>query len=295
MPHNMIEKCSEKLHLMRYAEKEYILFCDESDRRGIYYSNFYGGVMVGASQYQRITIRLNKRKTELNLYGEVKWQKVTAQYLDKYKALMETFFEEIRQGHLRTRIMFRQNANQPKGLEARQIELEYFMLYYQFIKHAYGLRHAPNPVRLRLYFDTFPDTREKATQFKGYLLGLTKTSSWQKTDIRHEDITEIRSSEHVLLQCLDVVLGSMSFRLNDKHKAKPAGARRRGKRTIAKEKVYKAILAEIRHIRPGFNIGMSTKVEHYSQRWSEPCSHWNFVPSSSEFDNQLTKKRPKAT
>ena len=26
------------------TEKEYIIFCDESDKRGKYYSNFYGGV-----------------------------------------------------------------------------------------------------------------------------------------------------------------------------------------------------------------------------------------------------------
>ena len=272
------------------AEKEYILFCDESDRHGKYYSNFYGGVMVGASQYQRITRRLDALKLELNLYGEIKWKKVTARYLEKYKILMSAFFDEIGQGNLRLRIMFRQNAYQPVGLHAKQVELEYFMLYYQFIKHAYGLRHVPEPIKLRLYFDTFPDTREKAKQFKGYLLGLTETSSWQKITISPEDITEVRSHEHVLLQCMDVVLGAMAFRLNDKHKAKPVGARQRGKRTIAKEKLYKSILAEIRKMRPGFNIGVSTKVDDYSQRWTAPYLHWNFVPANSEFDNSLTKK-----
>jgi hypothetical protein len=30
-------------------EKEYIIFCDESDASGKYYSNFYGGVLVGSS------------------------------------------------------------------------------------------------------------------------------------------------------------------------------------------------------------------------------------------------------
>ena len=54
------------------AEKEYLIFCDESDVAGAYYSNFYGGVMVGSSQYDRITARLNAEKTRLNLFGEVK-------------------------------------------------------------------------------------------------------------------------------------------------------------------------------------------------------------------------------
>ena len=96
---------------LKMSEKEYILFCDESDRRGKYYSNFYGGVMVGASQYQRITQRLEETKVALNLFAEVKWEKVTAQYLDKYLSLMSIFFNEIRQINLRVRIMFRQNAH----------------------------------------------------------------------------------------------------------------------------------------------------------------------------------------
>lgn len=36
-------------------DKEYIIFCDESDVAGKYYSNFYGGVLVGSSQYDRVT------------------------------------------------------------------------------------------------------------------------------------------------------------------------------------------------------------------------------------------------
>jgi hypothetical protein len=58
-------------------EKEYIIFCDESEKEGKYYSNFYGGLLVGASQYESITKRLNAVKQELNLFGEVKWEKVT--------------------------------------------------------------------------------------------------------------------------------------------------------------------------------------------------------------------------
>ena len=247
--------------------------------------------MAGSTHYQRITQRLNETKEELHLFGEVKWQKVTKQYLDKYQTLIKVFFDEIRQGHLKVRIMFRQNANQPVGLQPEQRKLEYFLLYYQFIKHAYGLKYVPEPTRLRLYFDTFPDTREKAEQFKGYLLGLTKMKGWQRIDVHCEDITEVNSHDHVLLQCLDVTLGSMSFRLNDKHKAKPPGAYRRGKRTIAKEKLYKAILGEIRRIRPGFNIGVSTSVNQLTERWSEPYLHWNFVPSQSRFNNHLTKNR----
>lgn len=274
-------------------DKEFILFCDESDRRGKYFSNFYGGVIVGSSQYQRITKRLNDLKADLNLYQEVKWEKVTEQYLEKYAELIHAFFEEIARGNLRVRIMFRQNAHLPRGLSREQTDWEYYLLYYQFVKHAFGLEHAGETIRLRLYFDKFPDTAEKSEQFKGFLLGLTKARKWREIDIRKEDITEVHSHDHVILQCLDVVLGSMSFRLNDKHKEIPAGTRKRGKRTIAKEKLYKAILVEIRHIRKGFNIGVSTRSETPMERWKLPYMHWAFVPSDDSFDATLTKPRRK--
>ncbi len=274
-------------------DKEYILFCDESDRKGKYYSNFYGGVLVGSSQYQRVTDRLNDKKAELNLYQEVKWEKVSQPYLEKYENLIRVFFEEIAKNHLRVRIMFRQNAYLPQGLSREQVDWEYYLLYYQFVKHAFGLEYAPAPLRLRLYFDKLPDTAEKSEQFKGFLLGLTKTRKWQAIDIKKENITEVHSHDHVLLQCLDIVLGAMSFRLNDKHKQIPVGATRRGKRTIAKEKLYQTILTEIRNIRPNFNIGVSTRTKTHLDRRNTPYLHWAFIPTDSNFDADLTKRRPK--
>ena len=144
-------------------EKEYIIFCDESDSSGKYYSNFYGGVLVGSSQYDRITDRLNEEKQRLNLHGEVKWSKVSAPYLEKYQSLIRAFFEEVKAAHLRVRIMFRQNAHLPIGLNEEQIEGAYFRLYYQFIKHAFGLLHRPpasHPARLRALFWASKTTRK---------------------------------------------------------------------------------------------------------------------------------------
>ncbi|MFA6545461.1 MAG: DUF3800 domain-containing protein [Limisphaerales bacterium] len=280
-------------------EKEYLLFCDESDTSGKFYSNFYGGVLVGSSQYDRMTARLNAEKHRLNLFGEVKWAKVSANYLGKYEELMRMFFSELRHGHARVRIMFRQNAHVPTGLSDDQIEGAYFRIYYQFIKHAFGLSFHPpagHPVRLKLFFDEFPETREAATQFKGFILGLKDYPAIHRAGltIRPEDIAEIRSHDHVLAQCLDVVLGAMAFRLNDKHREIPPGEKRRGKRTVAKERLYKAILADIRQLKPGFNIGISTGTGgDPAGRWHAPYLHWCFVPSEMEYRGELTKRGKK--
>lgn len=278
---------------MSHHENEYILLCDESIKDGVFYSNFYGGILVGSSFFERMNTELNRLKHQLNLFNEVKWQRVTENYLSKYLALMDAFFSHLKAGHAKVRIMFRQSANQPVGLSRMQIDQTFYLLYYQFIKHAFGFSSMPpNPqtVHLRLYFDQFPDTGEQVARFKGFILGLNASREFKAANlnIRPDDFAEIRSHEHVILQCLDVVLGAMAFRLNDMHKLKPPGAKRRGSRTIAKEKLYNHILGLIKQMRPGFNIGISTGGGK-SASWLDAYRHWSFVPNSNAFDQSKTK------
>lgn len=108
--------------------------------------------------------------------------------------------------------------------------------------------------------------------------------------IAYDQIAEIESHRHNILQCLDIVLGSMSFRLNDKHKEKPEGSRKRGKRTIAKEKLYQHINRRIRQLYPYFNIGISTGLKDgKANRWHHPYRHWLFIPKHSKFDMSKSK------
>ena len=86
------------------------------------------------------------------------------------------------------------------------------------------------------------------------------------------------------MQCLDIVLGAMAFRLNDMHKEKRPDTNRRGKRTIAKEKLYKHINKKIREIRSNFNIGISTGIDgDHQNRFIHVYRHWLFIPSSSRY------------
>lgn len=278
---------------MDHTEKELVLYCDESVVEGPFFSNFYGGVLVGGSQVETVSQRLAACKAQLNLHGEVKWQKVTDNYLSKYVVLVDAFFDEVDSGRVKTRIMFRQNARKPVGLSGLQIEQTYYILYYLFIKHAFGFAFMPTRdggTRLRAYFDQFPDTGEQVARFKGYIRGLNASTAFLKArlSIAHEDLTEVRSHEHPLLQCLDIVLGAMAFRLNDLHKVIPTGAVRRGKRTVAKEKLYDHIRTRICRMHPNFNIGITTGGGREG-RWTQPYRHWAFVPKDYEYDGSLSK------
>ena len=281
--------------------RQYLIFCDESDKQGKFYSNFYGGVIVSARDYNHVTNRLNAKKLELGFFGEVKWSKMSAgAYLEKYQALMSAFFDEVRAGRVKVRIMFRQNAQAANRLSPQQQDNGYFLLYYQFIKHAFGLLHLPpcgpneRGFKLRLYFDEFPETREKIQNFRGFLLGLPNNARLReaKISIAPEDIAEVNSRDHVLLQCLDIVLGAMSFRLNDKHRELAPTKKRRGRKTVAKEKLYRFIRAEICTIRPNFNCGSSTGMDSgLISSWDDPYRHWSFKPKDAEIATELFKSK----
>lgn len=278
-------------------KKQYIIYADESRKKGSYFSNFYGGALLEYQDLEKINKALLKKKEQLNLFSEVKWTKVTEQYLNKYIDLINTFFSFISNNNIKVRIMFRQNAYVPKNLTKEQLENQYFLLYYQFIKHSFGLDYCNddfenNRIYLKLYFDRLPDTKYKCNIFKKHIFSLNHILNQNDIYIAEEDIVEIDSKKHVILQCLDIILGAINFKLNGLDKVKIEGTNRRGKTTIAKEKLYKVILSNIREIYPNFNIGISTS-DHGNEknRWLDLYRHWNFKANNSEFNPLLTKKR----
>jgi hypothetical protein len=190
--------------------------------------------------------------------------------------------------------MFTQNMNVAKNLTQRHIDEKYFILYYQFLKHAFGLHCSPveaGGVGLRIYPDQLPDTSEKAEQFRSYIVALEKSPYFRarKISIIPENVIDVRSHDHVVLQCLDIVTGAMWFRLNDMHLEK-VSPRRRGKRTKAKERVYKHINSRIQAIYPRFNIGVSTARTKETSAWDHPYRHWLFVPTERIVIPQSKKK-----
>jgi len=276
--------------------KEYIIYADESVIKGKYYSNFYGGLLVRSEDLEYVLSVLEEEKRVQNLHKEIKWQKVTGNYLSKYKKVTNTFFDLVEQDKIKIRIMFTQNRFEATDLEEYHYEHEYFLLYYQFIKHAFGLKFSNpgrNPLNLRIYFDRLPDTKEKTALFKSHITSLEKSPEFrrQRIIIPADQIAEVKSHNHVLLQCIDIVLGAMQFRLNDLHKVKLPGKRRRGKRTIAKEKLYKMINRRIRKIYPNFNIGITTGTKgNQNNYWKHPYRHWLFRPKTFREDDSKTKK-----
>lgn len=273
--------------------REYVIYCDESSKHGPFYGNFYGGALVRSSDLVSVKDSIKAAKAKNQLHGEIKWGKVTENYLGKYIDVMETFFGHIRRDRVKVRIMFTNNRSIPFGLSRTQLQNSYQLLYYQFLKHAFGLQYS-NPgggkIGLRLYLDRLPLQTRNAQQLKAFLGQIAQTSTLGPANLAIDtnQIAEVDSHNHDILQCLDVVLGAIQFRLNDFH----LGSERR---TVAKRRLYEVIGKQIRSIYPNFNIGISTGVKgDKANRWRHSYRHWEFKPTKSRIDLWAPGKRKKS-
>ena len=63
------------------------------------------GALINLSDINLIENALNSRKEEFNLNGEIKLTKVTDNYLEKYIDMINLFFEFIKSGKIKVRII----------------------------------------------------------------------------------------------------------------------------------------------------------------------------------------------
>lgn len=149
-------------------------------------------------------------------------------------------FAILCEGKAKLRIFFRHRQYEPIGLNNEQRKKEYPKLYYQFIKNDFGLIYS-NPqkkkIRVRLLIDDMPMKGADRESFLKAIYHLNELQSFQKANIHINDgdVAEVDSKKHLPLQVMDLVLGAMCFRLNDKHKERNIDGKR-AKRNIVKER-----------------------------------------------------------
>ena len=274
-----------------------VVYCDESIKDGAYYSNFYGGALVDESDINLIISNLEKVKKDTGLNGELKWTNVSPQLLDKYIEFIDKYFDFISENKIKIRIMFKQGYYKTTGLTEEQQKHEFYILYYQFLKKAFGFEFCNDKnelTNLKIYLDKLPNKKDKNEKFKQDMVYLQYSDEFKKGNIliEKENITDVDSRKHIIMQGMDIILGAMKFRLNEEHKVIPEDKKRRGKKTIAKEKLYKYIRKRVGEIYPNFNIGISTGHRtDVSNRWNDPYRHWNFKSSNSEIDKSKAKDK----
>ncbi len=267
---------------------ELVIYTDESTTKNHRFQNFYGGVLIRSRDLNHVESALINKVTALGITSEIKWTSITESWRDRYCELVDTIFDFVEQDKIKIRIMFTQTSVRAVGLTQEHHANQYWILYYQFLKHAFGLGYIdefPDGVRVRLMLDQMPGTKIQRERFRDFVANLNTQRPIVDSPVRfvRDQISEVDSKKHILLQSLDLVLGAMHFRLNNLHLAIPPGKKRRGKRTRAKEVVYKHIQKRLVAIRPNFNIGISTgKDGEWENLWRHGYRHWLFTPTNRE-------------
>lgn len=273
------------------------IWLDESDRHGEFYSNFYGGILVSARHYWEVLHRMRSIVAEVGINDEIKWQKVNEFHYEKYWRVVDELFDLAQEGKLKIRIFFRHNQYTASRYTPDERKADYQMLYYQFIKFAFGLPHAEESEldSMTLFLDEIPLRQSERDEFISHIRGMANDPVLKRKGLKIADdgIVEVDSKQHLPLQFMDVILGAICFKLNEKDKLKVEGENKVGKRTLIKLKLYKHINARIREIYPYFNIGVTTPIRIPSDSWTQVYRHWSFIPKFHTRDASRTKRAKK--
>jgi hypothetical protein len=244
----------------------YVIYCDESDRKGDKYSYFLAGVIVKDCDIVYVEKMLIESKK--GYPGEMKWNgiKDSRWKVDIYKSFIDTTFRLIEEGYIKFRLSFVPTFY---TTDYNDIEISFFKLYYLFVINSFKYWEISN-----INFDRLPyQTHTKVREFKAFISnGLNITNS---------QISEIDSSKHIILQCADVILGGVCAKLNEKFKNNSERKyKKRPKTTVVKEDMYKYIYNHITKLTPSenyqrFNIGVTTK-RSYEREVSDKYRHYQY-------------------
>lgn len=198
------------------------IWLDESDRRGELYSNFYGGIMIHSLHHREVMERMKSCVKEAGINDEIKWQKVNEYHYEKYIKVVDELFDLLHERKIKIRIFFRHNQYIPLRLTDEERKADYQMLYYQFIKYAFGHPFAKEGEldSMTLYLDAIPLRQIEREEFISHIRSLANDHSLKKKGLKiaEDGIVEVDSKQHLPLQFMDVILGAMCFKLNEKDK-----------------------------------------------------------------------------
>jgi hypothetical protein len=184
------------------------IYCDES-RQDLLTSQhpsaiytLIGSLWINHENREELKNHIKDLRKQYNVWGEIKWSKVSSLKEEFYKRLIDLFFEYPKTFYFRcvcvdSRQVDNNLFNQGDG------ELGFYKFYYHVLYHWIN----DNPINCRVYCDIKPN--RKKDRLKVLFRTLKNTSMGSV-----ESIQALNSSENVMLQFCDYLLGLTSASLN---------------------------------------------------------------------------------
>jgi hypothetical protein len=190
---------------------------------------FFGGVFGPEAACDRLETALRIAATAEHLDGEVKWSSVTGHNLAAYKRLVDVFFEHVTNDQLTYRQIFldRSFVHVPTPGDPARTPLDVqFLICYQFLKHAFGLRYLPNTDLAREHHVTIRldnhSSEHHTTDLRNYVEALGGVLECPRLTTQ---VTFVNSKRFRRLQVCDLLMGAAGSHGNKMHKRREGGRR----------------------------------------------------------------------
>lgn len=189
---------------------------------------FFGGLFGLESCLDRLETSLRKVARTANYNLEVKWSNLSERDYDTYLLLVDTFFNHLSTDEIRYRQVFldRSYVYVPKPGSSPLSDLDVqFRIYYQFLRHCFGLSFLPQasngPDRIILRLDTHSSQKHKAklVEFVQRFPGLMNRSDLEFFVKFH------CSKQFYRIQICDVIVGAAGSYGNRMHDRRQPGKR----------------------------------------------------------------------
>lgn len=274
---------------------KYELCADESWTHGSSPPNrrwcFLGGLFGLEDDVDRLETRLAEVLAKHGQTREVKYTSISAQNIDCYEEFATALMEQVDAG----RVCYRQLHLDRRYVRVTdEFDEEYdslgvqFRVYYQFLKHSFGLRHLPpGPHELLLRLDGHSSHQHKDSLAKfagrvGELLG--------RDDLLLK-VAFVRSSRFRRIQACDLVIGCAGFKGNKHELLREGGRRGMSTKQKLRLRLAKHIYAKLREISmkdrgsKAFDWFASTGRDHDPTTLrSHKVRVWAFRPSRYQID-----------
>lgn len=160
-----------------------------------------GGIWIDKDAREEFKNEINKLRKKYNVYGEIKWKKVSNDKINFYKEVIRVFFKS-------KKIAFRAIIIDSKIFDITKyhnnsLELGFYKCYYQLLKEW---------IKPPIEYSVFLDYRKDKSRKRAYDLK-TCINNHLKTDTI-KNIQFINSKESTLLQVEDIIMGCVGYKYN---------------------------------------------------------------------------------
>ncbi len=200
----------------------------------------------------RLDTRLRMVRSDDGISGEIKWKSLSEANYECYIEFVDTLFESILSGEVKFRQMFldRTFVWQPKRDQAEITDIEsQFKLYYQFLKHAFGLKYLPRAagvdqieLLVRLDNHSSQPNKEKLVDFCATLPRIL-----ERHDVR-VSVSFLNSKKAPRIQVWDLLIGAAGSHGNRMHLKRSDGQRGMTKKQKLRDNFCKHVYQSLKNI-----------------------------------------------